>query len=226
MVSLNPTTRHEALGVFKLGVEIGDLLGAETLQLATYAPPVRYLHAKTRQFGNGNHPFGDSMRIHTPKRFDWGPVWHALVDSSQRCADVAAERGKTVAIEPGVDEVISSVDALLRLMEQVRRKNFKANFNTAHFSAERENISLALTRLRGKFANVRISDSDPSNNGHLPIGDGAIDWREFFRVLKNMKYNGYLGLDLGRSKSLCEDYRKSLAHLKSLASELRFPIEI
>ena len=227
LVSLDPAKREQALGLFKVGAELGNLLGAETLHLASYAPPVHYLNAKPYQLGRGkSYQFVNRTQVRIPKDFDWERVWHALVDSSQRCADVAAEYGKTVMMEPRVGEVICSVDSLLRLIEHVQRKNFKANFDTGHFSAQRENVPLALAKLRGKFANIHISDNDPANCEHLPVGEGTIDWREFFRVLKEMKYDGYLGLDLGRSKSLPDDYRKSVERILSIASDLRFPLEV
>ena len=227
LVSLNPAQRERALDLFKVGAELGNLLGVETLHLASYAPPVHYLNAKPCQLGGEKgYQFVKHTEVRIPKGFDWERVWHALVDSCQRCADVSAQYGKTVIIEPRVGEVICSVDSLLRLIEHVQRKNFKANFDTGNFSAQRENVPLALAKLRGNFANIHISDNDPANSDHLPLGEGTIDWSEFFRVLKKMNYEGYLGLDLGRSKSMPNDYRKSVARIMSLASDLGIPIEI
>lgn len=227
LVSLNAAKRQRALDLFKLGAELGDLLGAETLHLASYAPPVRYLEAKPYQLGKKRgYKFVDKTRVQIPKGFKWDPVWNALVESCRCCADVAAQHGKTVLMEPRVGEVICSVDSLLRLIEQVQRDNFKANFDTGHFSAQRENVPLALMKLQGRFANIHIADNDPRDSQHLPIGDGTIDWREFFRVLKNLKYDGYLGLDLGLSKSLADDYRKSVRRIKSIASDLHLNVEV
>lgn len=227
LVSLDAYKRKRALDLFKLGAELGDMLGSETLHLASYAPPVRYLEAKPYQLGkNIGYKFVDITRVYIPKGFRWDRVWNALVESCQRCADVARQYGKTIIMEPRVGEVICSVDSLLRLIEQVQRDNFKANFDTGHFSAQRENVPLALMKLQGQFANIHISDNDPTNSEHLPIGDGTIDWKEFFRVLKNLKYDGYLGLDLGMSKSLADDYRKSVRRIKSIASDLRLNVEV
>jgi sugar phosphate isomerase/epimerase len=153
-------------------------------------------------------------------------VWRALVESCQACADIAARHGRTVLMEPRVGETICSVDSLLRLIEDVDRPNFKANFDTGHFSAQRENVVLALAKLRGKFANIHVSDNNPVNTGHLPIGDGLIDWEEFFRTLKEMRYDGYLGLDLGPTKSLVRGYRKSVERIQELAARLKFDVEV
>ena len=227
MVSLDSAIRNAACGRFRIGAELAEFLGAETLHLASYAPPVRYLDARPYQLGaKSGYRFGDIERIRIPKDFDWGAVWSALVDTCRYCAGVAAEYGKTVIMEPRVGEVVCSADSLLRLIEHVGRPNFKANFDTAHLSAQRENVPLALAKLRGQFANVHIADNDPRNVAHVPLGDGVIDWREFFRMLKETGYDGYLGLDLGLTKSLVAGYRKSVEHIRSIAGELKIPIEI
>jgi sugar phosphate isomerase/epimerase len=227
LVSLDPAKRAQALDRFRMGAELGAFFGSETLHLASYAPPVRYISAKPYELGGKRkYAFANQTRVRIPPSFDWQSVWDALVASCRTCADVAAGYGKTVIMEPRVGEVICSVDSLLRLMEHVGRPNFRANFDTGHFSAQRENVPLALKKLEGKFANIHISDNDPANTNHLPIGDGCIDWLEFFRVLKGMHYTGYLGLDLGMSKTIVRDYRKSLDRIQSVASQLKLPIEV
>jgi len=227
LVSLHPERRSEALDRFRMGAELGAFFGSETLHLASYAPPVRYVSARPYALGGKTgYRFANQTRVRIPSGFQWQHVWDALVVSCRECAGIAAGYGKTVIMEPRVGEVICSVDSLLRLIEHVDRPNFQANFDTGHFSAQRENVALALTKLQGKFANIHISDNDPVHTEHLPIGDGSIDWQEFFRVLKTMSYSGYLGLDLGMSKTLTADYRKSVDRIRATASKLRIPVEV
>jgi sugar phosphate isomerase/epimerase len=227
LVSLDPKRRHKALDGFRMGAEVASTVGAETLHLASYSPPVRYLGSRPYQLSaKGGYHFAGVPRIRLPKAFDWEQVWRALVESCQACADIAAEHGKTVLMEPRVGEVICSVDSLLRLIEHAARPNLKANFDTAHFSAQRENVVLALGKLRGRFANIHIADNNPVNTDHVPIGEGAIDWKEFFRVLQSIEYSGYLGLDLGMRRSLVRGYRLSVERIQALAGELGFGVEV
>jgi sugar phosphate isomerase/epimerase len=225
LVNLDSAKRNRAIDCFKIGAEIGALLETETLHLASYAPPVKYLGTKPYEL-NGGYKFADHTRICIPKGFDWSAVWRAVVESCQACADVAAKQNTTVLMEPRVGEVICSVDALLRLIEHVKRDNFKANFDTGHFSAQREDVVLALAKLKGNFANIHLSDNDPKSVNHLPIGNGIIDWLEFFRTLKTMDYRGYLGLDLGMSRTLSADYRRSLEQVQAIAAKVGVPIEV
>jgi sugar phosphate isomerase/epimerase len=227
LVSLDPARRAKALDGFRMGAELAEFFGSETLHLASYAPPVRYLSAKPYQLGgNKKYAFANQTRVRIPAGFAWQGVWNALVTSCRECADIAAQYRKTVIMEPRVGEVICSVDSLLRLIEHVARPNFQTNFDTGHFSAQRENVVLALAKLAGKFANIHVSDNDPVDTNHLPIGDGSIDWLEFFRTLKAMDYIGYLGLDLGMSKSIVRDYQKSRERIQSIAAKLKIPMEV
>jgi protein FrlC len=129
-------------------------------------------------------------------------------------------------MEPRVGEVICSADSLLRLIHDVGLPNFKANFDTGHFSAQRENVTLALAKLEGQFANIHLSDNDPANTDHLPIGQGTIDWHEFVRALHAAGYNGYLGLDMGGRETIEGDYKKSVAYLREIGDELGITFEV
>ena len=224
LVSLDTKKRKAACERFRRTAELGAYLGAETLHLASYAPPVKYRGKAPYELGD-DYSFGNTFQITIPKGFSWKRVWDALVESCQFTAEIAAQLGRTIIMEPRVGEVICSVDSMLRLIHDVGMKNFRANFDTAHFSAQRENVPLALMKLEGKFANIHIADNDPRDTAHLPIGNGTIDWREFFRLLKRMNYQGYLGLDLGGRESIEKDYRESLRYLKKVADELQIRLE-
>ncbi|WP_437222442.1 sugar phosphate isomerase/epimerase family protein [Planctomicrobium sp. SH661] len=227
LVSLDESVRRRALDGFRMGAEVASLLGAETLHLASYAPPVEYRERQPYQLSSdGAYQFENVTALRLPPGFSWPEVWRALVDSCRQCADIAAEYDRTVIMEPRVGEVICSVDSLLRLIDDVARPNFKANFDTAHFSAQRENVVLALAKLQGKFANVHIADNDPVNSEHVPIGEGSIDWPEFLRSLQASGYDGYLGIDLGLTDGLLDGYRRSVNRLKSIAKDLNLTLEV
>jgi sugar phosphate isomerase/epimerase len=224
LVTRDTKRRQAAYTWFERVADLGAFFDAQTLHLASYAPPVHYHHKAPYALGE-DYTFGDTYRIRVPDDLDWNELWRALVESCQTTADIAARYGKTILMEPRVGEVICSVDSLLRLIEHVDRPNFKANFDTGHFSAQRENVSLALVKLLGHFANVHVSDNDPKTVEHLPIGDGITDWPEFFRLLKVQGYDGYLGLDLGNRPTLVDDLKRSADRLQELAAEQGIRLE-
>jgi len=148
-----------------------------------------------------------------------------MVESCQVTAEVAAQHGRTIIMGPRVGETVCSVDSLLRLPSDVDMHNFKANFDTARLSAQRENVALALMKLEGQYANIHVTDNDPVNAEHLPIGEGTIDWDEFFRVLQLHNYDGYLGLDLGGRPSIVEDLQRSLEAIRTTALRHSITVE-
>lgn len=224
LVSMDSGKRHIAYEKFKRTAELGVYFGAETLHLASYAPPVHY-NGKAPYQLDDDYSFGDTFKLTIPDGFSWERAWEVLVESCRYTAEIASQYNRTVIMEPRVGEMICSVDSMIRLIADVGMDNFKANFDTGHFSAQRENIPLALMKLEGKFANIHISDNDPQNTNHLPIGRGTIDWYEFFRILKRMNYTGYLGLDLGMSPTIVDDYKQSLEYIGKITDDLEIKLE-
>jgi len=219
LVSMDKAKRKAAYERFKQYAEIGIFFGTETLHLASYAPPVEYIGKAPYQLDE-DYSFGDNFRLRIPNNFQWDRVWDVLVESCRFTAQYAAEHGKIIIMEPRVGEIVCSVDSMIRLINDVGMDNFKANFDTAHFSAQRENVPLALKKLEGKFANIHIADNNPVDTQHLPIGKGIIDWNEFFRLLKQMNYSGYMGLDLGSKDSIVEDLKSSVKYIEDVAKSL------
>ena len=225
LVSIDDAKRKAAYQRFERTAELGVYLGAETLHLASYAPPVQYLGKAPYQLDE-DYEFGDRFRVRIPDGFSWQRVWNVLIESCRHCATIAARHGKTIIMEPRVGEIICSVDSMIRLIKDVGMANFKANFDTGHFSAQRENIPLALAKLEGMYANIHVSDNNPADTNHLPPGEGTIDWDEFFRVLKLQGYDGYLGLDLGNRPTLVEDLKKSVEVLTAAAGKHGIRLEV
>ena len=181
-----------------------------------------------RPYGLGQaYKFGDVFRTRIPEGFSWAKLWDVLVESCRATATIAASHGRTIIMEPRVGEVICSVDSMIRLINDVGMKNFKANFDTGHFSAQRENVVLALMKLEGMFANIHVSDNNPATTDHLPVGEGMGDGGlgEFFRVLKRQNYTGYLGLDLGNRPTLVADLQSSAAYLQKVAGAQGVTVE-
>lgn len=197
MVSLDSKKRSVAYDHFKEMAQIGCELGTETLHLASFAPPVEYLGRAPYQLDGGEYEFGAKARIRIPDGFSWQHVWDIVVESSRFCAEYAKSLGKVVLMEPRIGEVVCSVDSMIRLLDDVGCDALQANFDTGHFCAQRENVCLALKKLEGRYANIHVADNDPKDALHIPLGTGSIDWEEFFRLLIQQGYDGYLGLDLG-----------------------------
>lgn len=225
LTSLDDKCRHAAYDRFKRTMQIGVELGAETIHLASYAPPVQYVGKRPYQL-DGEYELKDTFSLRVPDGFKWQKVWDTVVESSRFAAEEAAKYGKIVLMEPRTGEVICSVDSMIRLIQDVAMPNFKANFDVGHFAAQRENAVLALYKLEDMFANIHIADNDPKSADHILLGQGTVDWEEFFLTLKKMNYQGYLGLDLSASDTLAEDLIRSAKFIQDICGKLQIPVEM
>jgi len=71
MVSVDPAIRRPALDRFRMGAELAELLNAETLHLASYAPPVDYLDSRPYQLtDDGGYQFASVPALRLPPGFD------------------------------------------------------------------------------------------------------------------------------------------------------------
>lgn len=160
LVSMDDAKRKAAYEAFKRTAELGVYLGTETIHLASYAPPVEYIGGAPYQLDE-DYSFGNTFKVRIPEDFSWEKLWSVLVESCKFTAEVAAQYDRTIIMEPRVGEIVCSADSMIRLINDVDMPNFKANFDTGHFCAQRENVPLALKKLEGKFANIHLSDNNP-----------------------------------------------------------------
>jgi len=224
LVSLDDSKRRQAYENFKRTAELGAYFDTDLLHVASYSAPVEYPEGAIYQMGE-DYEFPSLPKVRVPADYDWRKVWDVLIESSRAVAGIAAGHGKTIIMEPRVGEMISNADSLRRLVDDVAMDNFKANFDTAHLCAHRENIPLALTKLKDCFVNIHIADNDIVSPDHLPIGKGVIDWDEFFRILKSWGYTGHLGLDIAARENFIEDIEFSCKQIVEIAGRQGITIE-
>jgi sugar phosphate isomerase/epimerase len=93
--------------------------------------------------------------------------------------------------------MVSNTDGALRLIEAVGRTNLGVILDTGHQHAQKENLSLAVKKMKNRVFFVHLSDNDGRDNLHLALGDGSIDWKAFFAALREVGYQGSLGIDVG-----------------------------
>ena len=224
LVHVDPKLREAAYEAFRYGVEVAADYDVYTVHLASYTPGVTFDGAKP--YAGAEYAFDEDYRVRFDPDFDWEAQWDVLVESVGRCSDMVKEIGRKVIMEPRVGEIICSSDSLLRLIQDVGRDNFYANFDCAHFQAQKEILPITLMKLRGKFANIHIADNDGTNSAHLPLGQGNIDWDAFFEGLKLMGYDGYLGIDVGDSPNVVEDLQACVRFIMAKAEALGFACEV
>lgn len=194
LVSLDARKRKQAYELYDQGCENAAAFGAESIHLASYAPPLKFTR---RPYKLGEkYNFNLDYRPAIPKGFNWSDCWGALVESCRRACETADRHGLDVLMEPRVGEIICNSESMLMLLKEVDHPRLKANFDFAHFVAQKELLLLSWVKLHRYVGGVHIADNDGKDVEHRQIGQGIIDFPTILRLIAQSGYDGYMGLDL------------------------------
>jgi sugar phosphate isomerase/epimerase len=134
-------------------------------------------------------------------------VWARVVSALRECADLAAGYGFTVAIQNHHDIGVHS-DALLELLHDIDRPNVKLGFDAWSPALRGEDLYAAarkmaphtaittnadyvrLPRFRYRPELVNYERAGPDLVRAVPFGDGCIDYRAFFKGLRDGGFDG------------------------------------
>jgi sugar phosphate isomerase/epimerase len=198
LVSLDRTKRKKAYELYEQGCENAAAFGAESIHLASYAPPLKF---SRRPYKLGEeYNFKLDYRPTIPAGFDWKACWGAVVESCRRACETAAKYRLNVLMEPRVGEVICNSESMLMLLKEVDHPRLKANFDFAHFVAQKEILPLSWAKLAKHVGGIHVADNNTKDVEHRQIGQGTIDFDTILRLIGQSDYQGYMGLDLFVSK--------------------------
>ncbi len=140
-----------------------------------------------------------------PKEISWDQYWDQLIATYRTACEIASRFDLKYVMHPAVGVLASSTDGYLRFHEAVKMDNLRFNFDTANQFLIKENLSLALRRLKDHIDYIHVSDNSGNGMGHLALGDGNIRWDVFFETLEVIDFKGHIGIDIGGDESAVED---------------------
>ena len=123
--------------------------------------------------------------------------WRLVVDATQQVGRHAAERRLELAIEllPFEFAFIQTLDDMQRFLDDVGLENVKATVDISHFWLMRIPPA-SLTRLKGRIAQVHISDCDGVHHGDLPPGRGNTPFGEYLSAIRDAGFVGAASVEL------------------------------
>ena len=211
--------RQENLKLFDLGTELASYLGAEVMQLDSFAPSLKFIGENPYQ---DDISYGKSYKIDIDKEYSWEKEWDILIKMFKICCEKLQKTDMRLIIEPRVGERVSNSDAILRLMDNVNCPNFFAILETAHMNAQKELIPLSVEKMGRKIYGVHVADNDSMTNAHNKTGDGTIDWEATLKALKKFNFTGYFAIDIKprNVKNIKQDYIESKLYLEKLGKKI------
>jgi len=206
-----------AFGLFEKGVETAAYLGAPSVWVDSYLPPIELIDSKPL---TTELTYGRQQQVRIPAGFSWPAFWEHFVRAIQRANRICKKHGVQLLIEPRVGEVTPNSDALLRLIEAVNDDNLGVILDTAHQYAQKEMLPLAIEKLGKHLRYVHIADNDGRENRHLEPGAGTIDWDGVFLTLKRQGFDGFYAVDLEQLPQLDEKFLHTKRFLEGYAQSL------
>ncbi len=181
---IHPDPVHRADGLRRLDVlaAMCQSLGTRTITLCT-----------------GTRDTTSMWRWHADSYTD--DAWRDLVSSMTTATRIAERYGVTMAFEPEVNNSVDSAQKARRLLDTVGSDHLKvvidgANvFHTGELARMRDVLEETFALLGNDIALAHTKDLDHDGDaGHLPAGQGLLDYGLYLSLLRRMGFEGALVL--------------------------------
>ncbi len=217
--SFDESIRKKNLSLFKIGCELAAYLGAKGVLDNAPLPPLEFLDGIPLVRHYDEEAIA-SARI--PADLDWKIYWQDLTKTYGECCDIAKSFGLNFHIHPAVGLLASNTDAFINFYQAVGKRNLKFVIDTANQFFMKDNLVLSLIRSKDHVEYIHLSDNGGNKIEHLETGKGKIDWNSFFKMLKHINYDGYIGIDIGGAESVIDDLDRAYLSTASFIEEKYF----
>jgi len=151
-------------------------------------------------------------------------AWKWFVEGMSDCVDAAADAGLKVGLEYKPKEtrnfsLISNADTLLRVVDQIRSSNLGAVLDTGHVFYAKEDLPTTVEKLDKVLIHVHLCDSYGDWDDDL-IPGAVHDFTDFFKALKSIGYEGYVGLDIYPMQHPFDACKKSREYIQEMYAKL------
>ena len=167
-------------------------------------------------------------------------LWDRTAQALRECARRASDFGVTVGVQNHHD-LASHSESLYALLKEIDHPNCRAMFDAWTLFLQGDDLAAAVRRMAPYIVHTTVADyvrrprfvyqpqvvnfaRQHDQVKAVPPGEGEVDYRAFFKALKEVGYNGYVAyemcsvLDGGGSEANLDRYaRRFLEYFKSIA---------
>lgn len=118
---------------------------------------------------------------------------NTIVEVWSSVADYAKEKGVNIAVEPinrYESYVCNTAENVLELIEKTEKDNLFLHLDTFHMNIEENNFRDPILLANQKLKHIHVTES---HRGML--GEGTVNWNQFFDALKEINFEGNLVLE-------------------------------
>jgi sugar phosphate isomerase/epimerase len=166
-----------------------------------------------------------------PPSPDWTQSWDTQTRSLEQVLKVAEAEGVVIAFEQVVGAIVHDYPSIVELLRRLDSPSLALTFDPSHHQIYGGDVGYAIRRLGPRIRHVHVKDAVgcPGQIGRdflFPLlGEGSIDWSEFFTALDDAAYGGWLSIEFESFKYMAdvlkgdavEAARLSITNYKALA---------
>lgn len=144
----------------------------------------------------------DPNALRLGKDINEGKAWSIILDSFNEFIDVAEKHKVYVTVEAGYGMVCRDYYTTKELLESIKSKYLAVNMDPSHYNLYRNDVPWVVRRLGEKIKYVHMKDSVGKPGLGMEdfifplLGEGTINWKEFFEALRDINYSGFLSAEL------------------------------
>lgn len=150
------------------------------------------------------------------------PRYSKMLERIRKIADHFTDKNIDVLFETGQE----TADHLWEFLQTLDNPRVGVNFDPANMILYGKGDPIqALRTLMPQVKQLHIKDATPSDQpgrtwgAEVPVGDGAVDWPAFLRVLDEANYTGPLVIEREAGDQRITDVKRAADHLRELAAQ-------
>jgi len=131
------------------------------------------------------------------KVIDKEEQWEYGVEALKELGKFAQDLGVEIALEmtPWQNTMLNSFDNMARFLDDVDMPAVNANFDISHVFLLKLDLK-DIDKIKDRIIHAHVSDCDGTRHSDQPPGRGVIDFKPYFKVLKDIGYNGTVSVEL------------------------------
>ncbi|EPF30965.1 hypothetical protein HMPREF9194_01292 [Treponema maltophilum ATCC 51939] len=134
-----------------------------------------------------------SQYLKPAKRPPTNDEWQYSADCLREVAEYAKKCNINIGFEPVTryeSYLLNTCEQALKLIDMIGLDNVKVHLDTYHMNVEEKDFYHATKAAKGKLIHYHLCECDRG----IP-GTGHVDWDGVFRALKEINYNGRVGME-------------------------------
>jgi sugar phosphate isomerase/epimerase len=123
----------------------------------------------------------------------------------------------TLAIEPEPDFFIQTNVEACALIREIGSPYFRLNQDIGHANVCEDDYLKSIEKSLTLTSHIHVEDIKKRHHHHEIPGDGDIDFPEFFRIIRDGSYAGYISVELYNHSDMYEvALKRSMQHLRAM----------